>query len=237
MRGMPNSSNHTPFACIAFCFLHLLFFPSSHRTYINKTKAMPKRPMPPFDQQAEGGGGASTTAIERLLALCASKGAGQFGIQLVRCIGEECDEVTLERILGRFEAKDEARSMSVLPEELVERVCEYAVAEVGEVGLLALVSKQFRAMVMSSRLMGELTIKTEAKFAIEEVDDDEDYEEAKSRASSLLEVYLRQAAEHYPLIGAVELGSEDEGALSYVGNVHVQIASSFRSLKRLSLTL
>ena len=96
--------------------------------------------MTPFDQQTqnagEGGTGASATAIERLLALCASKEAGQFGVQLVRCIGEECDEATLERILGRFKTKEEARSMAVLPEELVERVCEYAVAEVGEVGPL-----------------------------------------------------------------------------------------------------
>ena len=80
--------------------------------------------------------------------------------------------------------------------------------------------------------MGELTIQTAERFAIdEEGKDDEDKEEANNRASSLLEVYLRQAAEHYPLIGAIEPGSEDID-VSYVGDVHVQIASSFRSLKR-----
>ena len=199
---------------------------------------MSKRPMPPFDRQAQepaGRRGGTSTAIERLLALCASKGAGHVGVQLVRCIAAECDEATLDRILGRFEAKEEARSMSVLPEELVERVCEFAVSEVAEVGPLALASKQLRAVVMSSCVMGELTIRTAKRFAIDEDgEDDEDNEEAKDRASSLLEVYLRQAAEHYPLIGAVDVGSEDFN-VSYVGNVHMQIVSSFRSLKRLSL--
>ena len=192
---------------------------------------MSKRPMPPFDQQVQqpaGRRGGASTAIERLLALCASKGAGHVGVQLIRCIAAECDEATLERIPGRFEAKEEARSMSVLPEELVERVCEFAVSEVAEVGPLALASKQLRVIAMSSCVMGELTIRTAERFSIDE--------EGEDMASSLLEVYLREAAEHYPLIGAVELGGGYDGGFSYVGNVHMQIVSSFQSLKRLSLT-
>ena len=123
--------------CVLFSSSVVL--PSSHRIYmyINKTKAMPKRPMPPFDQQEEE-----------------------------------------------------------------------------------------RAMVMSSSVMGELTIKTEDKFDTEEDDDDDDEDSgesmilgflAKNRASSLLEVYLGQAAEHYPLIGAIDLGSKGSDAVSYLG--------------------
>ena len=139
------------------------------------------------------------------------------------------------KMLRRFEAKEEARSMSILPEELVEHICQFAVKEVEDVGPLALTSKQLRASVMSSSVMKELVIRTAERFhtAYDSDDDEEEQEQRVEEKAALLEVYLRQAAEHYPLIGGVDFG--DDSDVLYVRNVHVQVVSSFRSLKRLNL--